>query len=100
MDITVAAHKIFAPIFENIVLQEWNSSYGGTYVMNNNTVVDVAVNLTDATIQLTQLEGNGVDALGSLAYNIGIPIANRSDVLSYLWPGIDANTFRSEHLSV
>lgn len=94
MDITITAHKLFAPIFENIVLQEWNASYGGKYVMND-TVVDVAVNLTDATIELAQLQGKGVDALGSLGYfGRGIPLANRTDVLSYLWPGIDANTFR------
>jgi len=95
----VEAHKIFAPVFENIILQEWNTSYGGKYVTND-TIVDIAVNLTDATIELTQLEQTGVDALGSLGYYTGIPIANRSDILSYLWPGIDVNTFRLEHLSV
>jgi len=93
----VEAHKIFAPVFENIILQEWNISYGGKYVTND-TIVDIAVNLTDATIELTQLERTGVDALGSLGYYTGI--ANRSDILSYLWPGIDVNTFRLEHLSV
>jgi hypothetical protein len=93
MDITVEAHKLFAPIFENAVLQEWNTSYGGTYVLNN-TVIDIAVNLTDATIELSQLQGQGVDALSYLGAATGIPLANRSDLLSYLWPGIDGNTFR------
>lgn len=93
MDITVEAHKLFAPIFENAVLQQWNASYGGKYVMDN-TVIDIAVNLTDATIELSQLQGQGIDALSYLGGVSGIPLANRSDILSYLWPGIDANTFR------
>jgi hypothetical protein len=93
IDITVEAHKLFAPIFENAVLQEWNVSYGGTYVQNN-TVIDITVNLTDAIIELSQLQGQGIDALSYLGAATGIPLANRSDILSYLWPGIDANTFR------
>ena len=61
----------------------------------NDTVIDVAVDLTEATIELAELQGKGVDALGSLGYyDRGIPLANRTDVLSYLWPGIDADTFR------
>jgi hypothetical protein len=93
VDITVEAHKLFAPIFENAVLQAWNTSYGGTYFLND-TVIDIAVNLTDGTIELAQLQGQGIDALSYLGAASGIPLANRSDIVSYLWPGIDANTFR------
>lgn len=93
VDITVQGHKLFGPVFENAVLQAWNASYGGTYVLND-TVIDIAVNLTDGTIELAQLQGQGIDALSHLGAASGIPLANRSDIVSYLWPGIDANTFR------
>ena len=92
-DITVEAHKLVAPIFENAILQEWNTSYGGTYILNN-TVIDIAVDPTEATIELSRLKGQGVDALSYLGAASGIPLANRSDLISYLWPGIDENTFR------
>jgi hypothetical protein len=92
MDITVAAHKLFAPIFENIVLDHWNSSYGGKYV-SNNTLVEIDVNFKGGSIELAQLQGKGVDALGVLG-STGRGITNRTDVLSYLWPGVHKNTFR------
>jgi hypothetical protein len=75
------------------ILQEWNTSSGGTYALNG-TVIDIAVDLTEGTIELSQLQGQGVDALSYLGAASGIPLPNRSDILSYLWPGIDASTFR------
>jgi hypothetical protein len=95
IDITVEAHRLFAPVFEQANLDLFNAKYGGHYVQNDttNTTIDILVDPSSGSISLDRLEGRGVDVLGRFGL-ISRGIQNRTNVLSYLWPGIDDNTFR------
>jgi hypothetical protein len=95
IDITTEAHRQFAPVFEHANVDLFNTKYGGHYVQNDttNTTIDIVVDPSSGSISLERLEGRGVDVLGRLA-SLSRGIQNRTNVLSYLWPGIDDNTFR------
>jgi hypothetical protein len=89
------ANQLFAPVFEQANLDMFNATYGGHYVQNDttNTTIDIVVDSTSGSITLDKLQGRGVDVLGQLGL-LGRGIQNRTNVLSYIWPGIDDKTFR------
>jgi hypothetical protein len=95
IDITMEAHRQFAPVFEQANLDLFNTKYGGHYVQNDttNTTIDIVVDPSSGGISLNRLEGRGVDVLGRFG-SISRGIQNRRNILSDLWPGIDDNTFR------
>jgi|SRR5579862_3687926 len=98
-DVGKTVNDWFAPCFEQAILEAWNDKYGGQY-RSKDATIDISVNFTSATIELSQLEIGKVDALEYLYHFQGNKAGNRSDIVSYLWPGIDDNTFRYVHPEV
>lgn len=88
-------NDLFAPLFEEALLELWNNKYGGRYQCDN-AVIDISVNLVNGSIELTSMQIGQMDTLFYLYQFNGNMIGNRSDIISYLWPGIDDNTFRYE----
>jgi hypothetical protein len=95
-DIVLEANLVYAPILERAILERWNTTWGGNYTLND-THIELLVNFNDASIELAQLQGNGIDVLGDLG-SIYFGITNRSNLLSYVWPGYNANSVRYGHI--
>jgi len=97
-DIAFEANLLYAPILERAILEIWNATWGGNYTLND-THVELLVNFDDASIELSQLYGKGIDVLGDLG-SVYFGITNRSNVLSYVWPGYNESSVRYGHISM
>jgi hypothetical protein len=86
-------NDLYAPLFEEAVLELWNSKYGGRY-QSDGVTIDITVNFTTATIELTTMQIGQIDGINYLYQFEQNPSAERSDIISYLWPGIDDSSFR------
>ena len=95
-DIALEANLVYTPILERAILERWNTTWGGNYTLND-THIELLVNFNDASIELAQLQGKGIDVLGDLGSTY-FGITNRSNLLSYVWPGYNANSVRYGHI--
>jgi hypothetical protein len=77
------AFDYFAPVFESAILELWGNKFAGRY-KSDTAVMDIYVNSTSATIQVTLFQAGDVNLIAPGSSNLG----------AYLWPGIDENTFR------
>jgi len=57
------------------------------------------VNYDTGSIELARLEKNGIDLLALYASFFGL-VGERSDLISYMWPGNDDATWRYNPVSL
>jgi hypothetical protein len=88
-DVALGANELFAPVFELAVLELWNQKWGGKYQLSD-ALVEILVDFPTGSIQLAQLESEGVDWLVQATGLTG----PRNEIIAYLWPGIDDVTYR------
>lgn len=88
-----ATVEVFSPVFEQAILELWSKKYAGRYQCDS-TTIDIFVNFTKGSIEVSQMQFGNIDMIEFFYEFSGNPAVNRTDLISYIWPGIDDVTYR------